>query len=98
MIGKVEFDGFNGKELLEAKGASYKHFLMKDGTVQPWFLAGKGLEGLMEQAGKQLRAAKTLKLPLVWHVAEAEFASFLRKFFGSSELGNIDVRWKSPTQ
>jgi hypothetical protein len=98
MIGKVEFDGFNGKELLEAKGASYKHFLRKDGTAQPWFLAGEGFKGLMEQAEKQSTLARTLKLPLVWHVAEAEFASFLLKSFKKNGFDNIDVRWTSPTR
>jgi len=98
MIGKVEFDGFNGKELLEAKGASYKNFLKKDGSAQPWFEAGKGFQGLMEQAEKQSQLARTLKLPLVWHVAEAEFAKFLRKVFDDNGLDNIDVRHTPPTQ
>lgn len=46
----------------------------------------------MEQARKQSQLAKTLKLPLIWHVAEPEFASFLRKFFDSKGWNNIDVR------
>ncbi|WNG14993.1 hypothetical protein F0U63_10260 [Cystobacter fuscus] len=96
-IGKVEFDGFNGKELLEAKGANYKHFLKKDGSAQPWFLAGEGFEDLMEQARTQARLARDLKLPLVWHVAEAEFASFLREIFKKNRLGDIDVRYTRPT-
>ncbi|MFY0583786.1 Tox-REase-5 domain-containing protein [Cystobacter fuscus] len=94
----MEFDGFNGKELLEAKGASYKSFLMKDGTAQPWFEGGKGFKGLMEQAEKQSQLAKTLKLPLVWHVAEAEFAKFLRRVFIDNGLENIEVRHTPPTQ
>ncbi|EPX60210.1 hypothetical protein D187_002296 [Cystobacter fuscus DSM 2262] len=98
MVGKMEFDGFNGKELLEAKGASYKNFLMKDGTAQPWFEGGKGFKGLMEQAEKQSQLAKTLKLPLVWHVAEAEFAKFLRRVFIDNGLENIEVRHTPPTQ
>jgi len=98
MVGEVEFDGFNGKELLEAKGASYKNFLMKDGTAQPWFENGKGFKGLMEQARKQSRLAETLKLPLVWYVAEAEFANFLREIFESDGLDNITVRHTPPAQ
>jgi hypothetical protein len=92
MVGKVEFDGFNGVELLEAKGSGYKSFLMKNGNAKPWYANGEGFKGLLEQAEKQSRLAKTLKLPLVWHVAEAEFASFLRTVFTSNGLDNITVR------
>jgi hypothetical protein len=92
IIGKVEFDGFNGKELLEAKGGSYKNFLTKRGTAQPWFETGEGFKGLMDQAEKQSKLAAQLKLPLVWHVAEAEFANFLRTIFESNGWTNIDVR------
>ena len=91
MVGVVEFDGFNGKALLEAKGGSYKHFLTKDGTAQSWFEAGKGFKGLVEQARRQSKAAETLNLPVVWYVAEAEFASFLQKLFEKNGWGNITV-------
>ncbi|WP_095991930.1 Tox-REase-5 domain-containing protein [Cystobacter fuscus] len=97
MIGRVEFDGFNGKELLEAKGASYKHFLKKDGTAQPWFLAGEGFTGLLDQARSQARLASALNLPLVWYVAEAEFAKFLCETFKDNRVYGIDVRFKQPT-
>lgn len=95
-VGDVEFDGFNGKELQEAKGASYRNFLKKDGTAQPWFKLGKGFQGLLEQAKRQSQLAKTLNLPLVWHVAEEEFARFLRETFKQNSLNTIDVRWTPP--
>ncbi|HEX8822882.1 MAG TPA: Tox-REase-5 domain-containing protein [Archangium sp.] len=98
MIGEAEFDGFNGKELLEAKGGSYKNFLTKSGRGQPWFVNGKGFKGLLQQAHRQSRLAMTLNLPMVWHVAEAEFASFLRKVFASEGLGNITVRHTPPVR
>ncbi len=98
MIGEVEFDGFTGKELLEAKGGSYKHFLTKSGKAQPWFEAGEGFQGLKDQAEKQSRLARTLNLPLVWHVAEAEFANFLRKLFEDNGWDNITVRHTPPTR
>ena len=60
MIGEVEFDGFSGTALLEAKGGSYKNFLTKRGTAQPWFEVGEGFKGLMEQAARQSRVARTL--------------------------------------
>jgi hypothetical protein len=37
-----------------------------------------------------------LKLPVVWHVAEAEFADFLRKRFKNEGWTNIDVRYTPP--
>ncbi|MFY0573674.1 Tox-REase-5 domain-containing protein [Cystobacter fuscus] len=98
MVGEVEFDGFNGVELLEAKGASYNHFLKKDGTAQPWFLAGEGFKGLLEQAMKQSQLASELNLPLVWYVAEAEFAKFLQGVFKDNRVDGIDVRFKQPTR
>ncbi|HZI04897.1 MAG TPA: Tox-REase-5 domain-containing protein [Archangium sp.] len=94
MVGAVEFDGFNGKALLEAKGGSYKNFLTKDGTAQLWFEAGKGFKGLLEQARRQSEAARTLNLPVVWYVAEAEFANFLQKLFEKNGWGNITVHPK----
>ncbi|HEX8441409.1 Tox-REase-5 domain-containing protein [Archangium sp.] len=98
MIGKVEFDGFNGKELLEAKGASYKNFLTKHGSAQPWFETGEGFRSLLEQAAKQSKLGRTLKLPVVWHVAEAEFAKFLREVFKDNGWDNITVRHTPPTR
>jgi hypothetical protein len=91
MVGEVEFDGFSGKALLEAKGGSYKNFLTKNGTAQPWFEVGKGFKGLLEQARRQSEVARSLKLPVVWHVAEVEFANFLQKLFEKNEWDNITV-------
>jgi hypothetical protein len=91
MVDEVEFDGFNGKELLEAKGASYRKFLKKDDEIQPWFENGKGFAGLVDQAGRQSAKARTLNVPVVWHVAELEFANFLRAFFKKNGWDNITV-------
>ena len=92
MIEDLEFDSFTGKELLEAKGPGYKQFLEKDGTPKPWFEHGKGLKGLLTQAERQSRLAERLMLPLIWHVAEPEFADFLRQRFRREGWNNIDVR------
>jgi hypothetical protein len=92
MIGKVEFDGFNGRELLEAKGPGYKSFLDNDGIALPWYENGKGFRGLLQQAKRQSDTARTLNMPVVWHVAEAEFANFLRKIFKNNGWDNITVR------
>jgi restriction endonuclease fold toxin 5 of polymorphic toxin system len=96
MIEGVEFDSFTGKELLEAKGPGYKSFLQKDGTAQPWFLTSKGYKGLRDQARRQSQLAQALKLPLSWHVAEAEFASFLRDLFKKEGWTNITVHHTPP--
>lgn len=96
VIGTVEFDGFNGRELLEAKGASYKNFLTKHGTAQPWFRVSEGYRALVAQARKQSEIASALKLPLVWHVAEAEFARFLRQLFEEEGIEGVDIRDTPP--
>ena len=90
-VGEVEFDGFNGQALLEAKGASYSHFLTKNGTAQPWFASGRGYQELLAQARRQSEMARVLNLPVVWHVAEADFANFLRKVFKTNGWDNITV-------
>jgi hypothetical protein len=97
-VGGVEFDGFNGQALLEAKGPSYKKFLEKDGTAKPWFSEGEGLRALVAQARKQWLVSETMKVSLVWHVAEAEFAHFLRKTFQRQGLKSITVRHTPPTR
>jgi hypothetical protein len=97
MVDGVEFDGFNGKEFLEAKGASYKHFLTKLGDMQPWFRNGDGFIGLLEQAKRQSDAAWLLRVPVVWHVAEVEFANFLRTLFAEKGWDNITVYHTPPS-
>jgi hypothetical protein len=52
----------------------------------------------MEQAEKQSKLARDLKLPLVWHVAEAEFANFLQGAFTKRGWTNIDVRHTPPAR
>ena len=91
MVGTVEFDGFTGKALLEAKAGSYKKFLTQGGKAQPWFAVGKGFQGLLEQAERQSKIAEKLNLPVVWHVAEVEFANFLQKLFEKNGWNNITV-------
>jgi hypothetical protein len=91
MIGEVEFDGFTGKELLEAKGPNYKNFFEKDGTPQSWYIASGGYDELVRQAGKQAKVAERSGLPLTWHVADAEVAKILRKLFETNKWTHIKV-------
>ncbi|WP_434384706.1 Tox-REase-5 domain-containing protein [Melittangium boletus] len=96
MVEEVEFDGFNGRELLEAKGASYKNFLTKGGKIQPWFAASSGFQDLLKQIRRQSGIARTLDVPVVWHVAEIEFVHFLRKLFESNGWDNIIIHHTPP--
>jgi hypothetical protein len=97
-IGDVEFDGFTGKELLEAKGPGYKSFFEKDGTPKDWYRRSQGFEELMSQAERQSKLAERLKLPLTWHVAEAEVANALRKLFEREGWTTITVRHTAPAR
>jgi len=91
MVGEVEFDGFTGKELLEAKGPNYKNFFEKDGTPQSWYVASGGFDELLRQAGKQAKVAERLRLPLTWHVADAEVVKIFRKLFETNKWTHIKV-------
>jgi restriction endonuclease fold toxin 5 of polymorphic toxin system len=93
MIGKLEFDGFNGLELLEAKGPGYCSFFNPDGTPKYWYEEFGGFEGLMDQAKNQSKAARRLGYPVAWHVADAKVAEFLRETFKDKGLDNITVHY-----
>jgi len=62
----VKFDGFRsaGNTLLEAKNNGWEWLLR-----QPWFTAkGGGLEGMVNQANRQLKAARGTGARVVWEV------------------------------
>lgn len=96
MIGKLEFDGIRGKELLEAKGPGYCSFFNADGTPKYWYRISGGFKEMMEQARKQSEAARKLGLPLTWHVADAKVAEFLRREFARRGWNNTTVRHTAP--
>jgi hypothetical protein len=98
MVGTVEFDGFNGEELLEAKGPGYCSFFNADGTPKYWYRNFGGFKELMEQAKKQSKLAERLKLPLTWHVADANVANFLREIFKDEGWTNIKVAPTPPAR
>ncbi|MFL5359189.1 Tox-REase-5 domain-containing protein [Archangium sp.] len=93
MVGILEFDGFNGVELLEAKGPGYLSFFNPDGTPQSWFVKSGKFKEMMRQAQRQSEAARDLGYPVAWHVADAKVAEFLRKYFKRNDLGNITVHY-----
>ncbi len=96
MIGTVEFDGFTGLELQEAKGSNYIKFFNKDGTPRYWYEKSGKFDELIDQAKAQSRTAERLKLPLIWHVADAEVVKYLRVIFRRNGNLNIDVRHTPP--
>jgi hypothetical protein len=93
MVGLLEFDGFNGVELLEAKGPGYLRFFNPDGTPKYWYVKSGKFNQMMDQARKQSKAAEQLGFPVVWHVADAKVAEFLRKLFTREKLDNTTVHY-----
>ncbi|HEX8435008.1 Tox-REase-5 domain-containing protein [Archangium sp.] len=98
MIGKVEFDGIRGRELLEAKGPGYCSFFNADGTPKYWYTRSGKFNEMMAQARSQSEMAQHLGLPLIWHVADAKVAEFLREIFRDKEWTHIEVRHTRPAQ
>ncbi|KFA88597.1 Tox-REase-5 domain-containing protein, partial [Archangium violaceum] len=91
MIGKLEFDGIKLGELLEAKGPGYCSFFEADGTPKSWYKNSGKFDQMMEQAERQSKLAQQLGLPVVWHVADAKVAEFLRQEFTRRKWNNTTV-------
>lgn len=85
-IANVDFDGFEGGVLLEAKGPGYAHFF--DAELDPLEFF-EGIKGIRRQAQRQFEAAQGT--PVRWYVAERKFADALRKLFSESGLDAIEV-------
>jgi hypothetical protein len=98
MIGKLEFDGIRGKELLEAKGPGYCSFFNADGTPKYWYVNSGKFEQMMRQAEEQSKLAQRVGLPLTWHVADAKVVEFLREEFKNRGLSNTTVRHTRPAR
>jgi Restriction endonuclease fold toxin 5 len=81
----VEFDGWDGTNLLDAKGPGYSNFLDENGQWEAWF---SGKEKLLKEAGSQVAAAGNR--PVVWHVAEQDAANAMRQLFKDSNI-NVNV-------
>ncbi len=92
MVEDVEFDGFTGTVLLEAKGPGYCAFFNADGTPKYWYRSSGKFEEMMKQARRQWETARHVKVPLVWHVADAKVAHYLQQYFESRGLLDITVR------
>lgn len=83
----VKFDGADNGVLLDAKGPGYATFV-KDGEFMSWL---RGREALVDEAKRQIRAAKGV--PIEWHVAERETAIAMRKLLDDEGCSGITVLW-----
>jgi hypothetical protein len=80
-VGGVAFDGFEGGVLLEAKGPGYAALLDPRAT---W---SDAMDGLLDQAGRQLAAAGGT--PIRWVFAEEAAANATRAAFEANGIGGI---------
>ncbi|QRK11233.1 hypothetical protein JQX13_14845 [Archangium violaceum] len=89
----AEYDGFDPKTgtLLEAKAREYQKWFDKKLDPQ-WNY--QGLNGMLEQAERQLRVARGMRLR--WHVAEERMVAVLRKHFDARGLHAIEVVYTQP--
>ncbi|WP_434387748.1 Tox-REase-5 domain-containing protein [Melittangium boletus] len=98
MVEDVEFDGFTGTVLLEAKGPGYCAFFNADGTPKYWYRNSGKFDQMMEQAKRQRDVSIQSGIPMIWHVADAKVAEFLRRLFQKYDWRSIDVRHTPPKQ
>ncbi|WP_188272740.1 RICIN domain-containing protein [Streptomyces sp. CBMA152] len=85
--GELKFDGFNGVELLEAKGPGYSQIMkFRPDIVKTDFVA---------QAEKQVAAAPNTSI--TWHIAESDVFDEAEKVFAANEkLARIKVVYTPP--
>ncbi|WP_224370340.1 Tox-REase-5 domain-containing protein [Hyalangium versicolor] len=86
--GGVKLDGFKDDVLLEAKGPGYANKFADNLKPKKWF-APSGARQLIEQANRQLKAARGI--PIRWHVAEKKAADAIRELLANAEVTGIEV-------
>lgn len=91
----VKFDGFEEGVLLEAKGPGYANKFLDNLQPRVWF-EKSGAKALVEQAQRQLRAAKGTGASIRWHVAEQPTADALRRLFKDREIHGIEIVFSPP--
>lgn len=87
--GGVKFDGFETGVLLEAKGPGYAQFF--EGLDPKRWFKSSGATALVEQAQRQLRAARATNTPIRWHIAEESAARAIRKLLATYDASGIEV-------
>jgi hypothetical protein len=94
LIDGVEYDGFTSGVLKEAKAERYLEFFDESGQPKTWYEKSGGFDGLIDQASRQLRAARGI--PVEWHVAERELVEILLDHFEQTGLKDIKVIYTPP--
>jgi RHS repeat-associated protein len=90
----VAFDGFNGTNLIEAKGPGYANFVSSNGTFYGWF---NGAQSLAAQAARQIAASAGRNI--IWYVAEAKAAQAIVTLLEDvPNSGIINVVFQAPIQ
>jgi hypothetical protein len=80
LLNDVEYDGWDGTNLLDAKGPGYSNFLDQNGNWKGWFQESGGMQDLIDEAESQVRSSGGN--PVVWHVAEQDAATAMQKLVG----------------
>jgi hypothetical protein len=88
--GGVSFDGFMDGVLLEAKGPGYANKFLDNLDPKRWF-KHSGAQALVDQARRQLGAARRTGTPIRWHVAEEKTAEAIRLLFKNRDVIGIEV-------
>jgi hypothetical protein len=76
--------------LLEAKGPGYANKFLDTLEPKPWFKP-TGAKALVEQAKRQLDAARRTGTRIRWHVAEEKVAEAIRLLFKRERVFGIEV-------
>ncbi|MBM7119468.1 hypothetical protein I3V78_38545 [Archangium primigenium] len=86
----VRFDGFKDGVLLEAKGPGYANKFLENLEPKNWFKSS-GAKALVDQAIRQLNAARSTKTPIRWHIAEEKSAEAIRFLFRREQVFGIEI-------
>ncbi|PTL76716.1 hypothetical protein DAT35_48170 [Vitiosangium sp. GDMCC 1.1324] len=93
--GGVKFDGFKNGVLLEAKGPGYANKFLDNLDPKTWF-KNSGARDLVNQAERQLKAARGTGVPIRWHIAEEKTAEAIRLLFKNEGVVGIEVVYTPP--
>lgn len=89
-VGDVKFDGYKDEILLEAKGPNYDNKFLDSLEPKHWFKS-TGAQQILDQAERQLRSIRDLRIPIEWHVAEKKAAEAMRNLLRNARLEGIEV-------
>ncbi len=82
----VDFDGFNGEAILDAKDNYRKFIDPETGRFKSWF---SGADDLVDRARRQLEAAQGV--PIEWHFYQEDTLEAVRKLLEGADVHGIDL-------